>query len=255
VEISTSTNAAKGRQSVSGVRSPLIGLTTYAEVADWANWPQPVVLTPANYVASIVSAGGSPVLLPPSSADDSNAAETVARLDGIVLIGGDDVCGERYGRREDPEEHRVQRHRPERDAFEISLAREAWKADTPLLAICRGAQVLNVALGGTLIPDLFAAGYAREHRIQRGVFTRHPVMLDGGSALGRRLGSHVDVPSHHHQAIDRLGEGLVATGWAEDGVIEAIEAPARTFMVGVQWHPEEGADMSVFEALIENSAR
>jgi putative glutamine amidotransferase len=255
VGTSTSLAAERRRRKPSRGSSPLIGLTTYAEVADWANWPQPVVLTPANYVASVVAAGGSPVLLPSGSADAADVAEMLARLDGVILIGGDDICGEHYGRTEDPDEHAHQRHRSERDAYEISLARQAWEADVPLLAVCRGVQVLNVALGGTLIPDLFSAGYAREHRIQRGVFNHHPVTLDPESQLGRLLGRRPEVPSHHHQAIDRLAEGLLATGWAQDGVIEAIEAPGRKFIVGVQWHPEEGKDMSVFEALIQHAAR
>jgi anthranilate synthase component 2/putative glutamine amidotransferase len=235
--------------------SPLIGITTYAEVADWADWPQPVVLSPANYVSCVVAAGGVPVLLPPWSADDSDAAETLERLDGVMLIGGDDVCGEFYGQPEDEGEHVSQRHRPERDAFEIAVARRAWESDLPMLAICRGIQVLNVALGGTLIADVFEAGYDQTHRIRRGVFTNHAVTLEPGSKIHEICGPAADVPSHHHQAIDRLADGLVVSGRSDDGVIEAVEAPERAFIVGVQWHPEEGTDMCLFRALIDQAAR
>lgn len=236
-------------------RSPVIGVTTYAELADWADWPQPVVLAPANYVNCVAAAGGVPVLLPPWSANDGDTAATLERLDGVLLIGGDDVCGEFYGRTEEPDEHDRGRHRPERDAFEIAVARHAWQRDVPMLAICRGVQVLNVALGGTLIADLFTAGYGREHRIKRGVFNRHPVTLEPGSKVRAICGARPEVPSHHHQAIDHVAEGLVASGRSDDGLIEAVEAPGRTFIVGVQWHPEEGTDMALFRALIDHASR
>jgi putative glutamine amidotransferase len=235
--------------------APLVGVTTYSETADWADWPQPVVLSPQNYVTCIAAAGGNPVLLPPWSAEDHDVAATLARLDAVVLIGGDDVCGDFYGRAEGAAEHRSHRHNPTRDAFEIAVARRAWAYDLPTLAICRGLQILNVALEGTLITDLVSAGYTREHRIKRGVFNHHAASFDAGSLLYEICGPTTEVPSHHHQAIDRLGDGLVATGRSEDGVIEAVEAPDRRFVVGVQWHPEEGTDMALFEAFIRQASR
>jgi putative glutamine amidotransferase len=235
--------------------APIVGVTTYAEVADWAEWPQPVVLAPQNYTHCLVAAGASPVLLPPWTVDGLGAGPTLDRLDGVVLIGGEDVCGELYGRSEDREEHRLRRHNPTRDAFEIAVVRHAWETDMPLFAICRGMQVLNVALGGTLIPDLFSAGHSRGHRIKRGVFNRHAVSFEDGSALHELYGTATDVPSHHHQAIDRLADGLVVSGCADDGVIEAVEAPGRRFTVGVQWHPEEGEDMALFHAFVAEASR
>jgi putative glutamine amidotransferase len=234
---------------------PLVGITTYAEVADWADWPQPVILAPQNYTDCLVAAGASPVLLPPWTAEAAEVGETLGRLDGLVLIGGDDVCGNFYGRSEDLAEHVSQRHNPARDAFEIAAARHAWAADMPLLAICRGLQVLNVALGGTLVPDLFAAGRSRGHRIKRGVFNRHEVAFESGSAVHALYGSATDVHSHHHQAVDRLADGLAVAGTSADGVIEAVEAPGRRFAVGVQWHPEEGEDLALFEAFVREASR
>jgi gamma-glutamyl-gamma-aminobutyrate hydrolase PuuD len=235
--------------------APLVGVTTYAEVADWADWPQPVVLTPQNYVSCLVKAGANPVLLPPAVADAEAVGRTLDRLDGLVLIGGDDICGRVLGAHEDEEEHNRQRHNPARDAFELVAARLAWARDMPTLAICRGIQVLNVALGGTLIGDLFEAGYSREHRVKRGIFNRHPVEFEPRSAMSELYGRTTDVLSHHHQAIDRLAEGLVVTGRAEDGVVEAVEAPDRRFVVGVQWHPEEGDDLALFRAFVREATR
>jgi gamma-glutamyl-gamma-aminobutyrate hydrolase PuuD len=235
--------------------APMIGISTYAEIADWADWPQPVVLAPHNYIDCLVAAGASPVLLPSSTRDHATIGSTLDRLDGLVLIGGDDVCPESYGLPEAPQEHREGRHRPDRDVFEIALARHAWSADMPLLAICRGMQILNVALGGTLIADLFSAGFSHEHRIKRGVFNDHGVAFEPGTIAHELCGAVADVPSHHHQAIDRLADGLVVAGRSADGVIEAVEARTHSFVVGVQWHPEEGVDMALFEALVSAAAR
>jgi putative glutamine amidotransferase len=245
-----STNRGVGGSST----RPLIGVTTYGEVADWANWPQPVVLAPQSYVESLVRAGASPVLLPSWTADAAEIQATLDRLDGLLLTGGDDVCGVSYGLSESPEEHEAGRHRPERDAFEIAAARHAWDADMPLLAICRGTQILNVALGGTLIPDLFSQGFAQDHRIERGVFNHHSVNFEPGTAIHSLYGATADVPSHHHQAIDGIGGGLVVTGRSDDGVIEAVQSIDRSFALGVQWHPEEGEDMVLFEALVRAAA-
>jgi putative glutamine amidotransferase len=234
--------------------APLIGVTTYAEVADWADWPQPVVLTPQNYVSCLEKAGAQPVLLPPGRADAESLGRTLDRLDGLVLIGGDDLCGRFWGREEDEEEHRRQRHNPVRDAFEITAAQVAWARDMPTLAICRGVQVLNVALGGSLIADIFEAGYSREHRVKRGTFNRHLVAFDPNSAVARIYGGRTDVLSHHHQAIDRVADRLLVTGRAEDGVVEAVEAPDRRFVVGVQWHPEEGDDLALFKGFVREAS-
>jgi gamma-glutamyl-gamma-aminobutyrate hydrolase PuuD len=173
------------------------------------------------------------------------------RLDGLLVIGGDDLCGEVSGRAEEPDEHLHQRHNPVRDAFEISAVRHAWETDMPVLAICRGIQVLNVALGGSVIRDLFSAGYSQDHRIKRGVFNDHRVTFEPGSRMAELYGDEAHVPSHHHQAIERLAEGLVVSGVSDDRVIEAVEAPDHRFTLGVQWHPEEAEDSVLFDALVE----
>jgi putative glutamine amidotransferase len=244
---------SRGASVRGNVSRPLIGVTTYTEVADWANWPQPVVLAPESYVDGLARAGASPVLLPSWTAEASDIQSTLDRLDGLVLTGGDDVCGESYGLDEPRDEHETGRHRPERDAFEIAAARHAWDADIPLLAICRGVQILNVALGGTLISDLFSQGFSQNHRIERGVFNDHSVSFEPGTAIHSMYGPTADVPSHHHQAIDGIGGGLVVTGRSEDGVIEAVQSMDHSFVLGVQWHPEEGKDLVLFEALVRAS--
>ena len=226
---------------------PVVGVTSYRERADWANWPQEAVLVPAGYLDRLAAAGLSPVVLPPVP-EGGLAEAALERIDGLVLIGGDDVCGRAYGREESDEEHRSGAHRPDRDRHEMIATRFAWERGLPILAICRGMQLLNVALGGTLIQDLPSYGASRAHRIKRGEFHDHPVQFERGSALAAIYGDSADVPSHHHQAIDRLADGLIVTGRARDGIIEGVEATNGRFALGVQWHPEEGADMEIFRS-------
>jgi anthranilate synthase component 2/putative glutamine amidotransferase len=230
----------------------VVGVTTYAVVADWANWPQRSALTPLAYTDRLLAAGASPVLLPVGErAAPGQIGEALARLDGLVLIGGEDVCGRFYGRDEDPREHEEHRHRPERDASEIEAVKVAWEHELPILAICRGLQVLNVALGGTLVPDLAEAGALPDHRIQRGVFHHHDIAIEPGTVLHGLYGDEASVPSHHHQAVERLAPDLRVTARSGDGVIEGVEGRNGTFAVGVQWHPEEGAETVLFEAFVE----
>jgi anthranilate synthase component 2/putative glutamine amidotransferase len=230
-----------------GIWAPVVGVTSYREIADWADWPQESVLVPSAYLDRLAAAGVSPVLLPPVASDEL-ALGALERIDGLVLIGGDDVCGRAYGREESDARHEADRHRPDRDRHEIAAAQFAWERGIPILAICRGLQLLNVALGGTLIDDLPSVGAMREHRIRRGVFHDHPVDFDAGSLLAQVYGACAEFPSHHHQAIDRLGDGLVVTGRARDGVVESVEATNGRFVLGVQWHPEEGVDAQIFRA-------
>jgi gamma-glutamyl-gamma-aminobutyrate hydrolase PuuD len=233
---------------------PVVGVTTYGELADWSNWPQNAYLTPQTYLRCIHAAGGTSVLLPGVHGGEPDSPEPVlaplSRLDGLVVIGGNDVCGRFYGRDEEPEEH-VQ-HRPDRDAYEIAAIRHAWENHMPILAICRGIQILNVALGGTLVKDLVTAGASREHRGPVwGELTRHSVRLDPGTRIHALYGDEAAVPSHHHQAIDRLADPLRVTARASDGVIESVEGDDDHFVMGVQWHPEEGEDMVLFESFVE----
>jgi putative glutamine amidotransferase len=206
---------------------PLIALssrsTTKAET-----WRVPATALGRTYQDAIVRAGGQPVVLPPIAATFDDLGDTLARLDGVCLPGGPDVDPHRYGADEvDP---RVSAVDADHDALDLALARAAIEQGVPLLAICRGHQVLNVALGGTLVQHI------DDHR-----FVHHEVALAPGCLAAVAIG-HTSPTGHsvHHQAIERLGDGLVATGWAPDGTIEAVELPGR-WVLGVQWHPEDTA--------------
>jgi putative glutamine amidotransferase len=226
-------------------RQPLIGLSAYREEARWAHWHQPAVLLPSNYAEQVAAAGGIPVLLPPLP----GAAAAVDRFDGLLLTGGGDIDPGRYGAQPHPRTGRVS---VPRDAAELELLDAAMVAGLPVLGVCRGMQLVNVARGGTLCQHLpNDAG----HIPAPGTFGSHPVRVAAGTRLAGVLGANgdgVDVPTAHHQAVDRLGEGLVATAWAEDGVIEAVEPSAADdpFLLAVQWHPEAGTDPRLIEALV-----
>ncbi|MDJ1132243.1 gamma-glutamyl-gamma-aminobutyrate hydrolase family protein [Streptomyces iconiensis] len=223
---------------------PLIGISTYLEPgARWGDWRLPAALLPAGYHRMAQRSGARAVLLPPDE-DPTAAADTVARLDALVTAGGPDVDPARYGAPRAPETGPAH---PERDAWELALTREALRQRTPLLCVCRGMQVLNVALGGTLVQHL--PGTAA-HRGAPGVFSTHTVEPVAGTRLARVLPEAVSVPTYHHQAVDRIGEGLVASAHAEDGTVEALELPDQdSFVLAVQWHPEAGDDPRLMEAL------
>ena len=187
----------------------------------------------------------------PLTADETDAIDAMLdRVHGVVLIGGEDMCGVWSGREEADSQHAG--HNDERDSFEVALARRAWERDIPLLGICRGAQVLNVALGGTLhqhLPDVI--GHSG-HRAGNAVFTTLPVRTVPGTRLAALVGESVDARCYHHQGIAELGEGLVVSGWDADGVIEALELPGHGFVLAVQWHPEESLDdLRLFSAIVE----
>lgn len=230
---------------------PLIGITTYAEVVSHGRWTEHVAFAPSTYSNVLFRAGANSVLLPPWP-EPMEAESLISRLDGVVLSGGEDICGLEYGREEEDAEHETEIHNPLRDGFEIAVARQAWDSRVPILAICRGIQVLNVALGGTLVPDLAAAGADERHRLVPGEFNPHEVDFEPGSRMHSLFGDRTDVPSHHHQALDRVSDDLVISGRAPDGMIEAAEsADPDRFALGVQWHPEEGTDPTLFNALVE----
>ncbi|MFG1855288.1 gamma-glutamyl-gamma-aminobutyrate hydrolase family protein [Actinomadura geliboluensis] len=229
---------------------PVIGITTYQEPARWGTWVREAALLPAPYVRSVERAGGVPVLLPPA-ATLRGVDLLVGRLDGIVLAGGGDVDPELYGA---ARHHETGPPQPQRDRFELALVRAAVSADLPFLAICRGMQVLNVARGGALIQHLPEAVGHRGHAPQAGLVGSHPVRISSTSQIGKILGDAADVPAYHHQAVGRLGKGLSAVAWAEDQVVEAIELQGHRFGLAVQWHPEEGEDKRLFEALVAEAA-
>ena len=223
---------------------PLIGISTYREQARWGSWDVPAILLPASYADAVAEAGGEPVLLPTGAI----SAEVVARLDGLIVAGGADVDPARYGQAAGAHTTVL---RPERDESELAALQAALDRDLPVLAICRGMQLLNVALGGDLVqhlPDVEKAGI---HDPGAGRYQPREVRTAPGSRLHRLLGPSAPVACHHHQALARLAPDLTATAWAEDGVVEGVEAPGRQFCLGVQWHPEEGTDRRLFAAQVE----
>lgn len=232
---------------------PRIGLTTYVEEARWGVWGERAALLPTTYVATVAAAGGLPVLLPPIVPGDLDVAAgaAVAGIDGLVLTGGSDVDPDRYDAPAHPDTDAPQ---PYRDAWELALLRAALAADQPVLAVCRGVQLLNVAQGGTLhqhLPDVLGES---THRPELGSYARLPVEVDRDSRLAAIVGEAPEVHCHHHQAIDRLGEGLAVCARAADGTIEGVELTGPRFALGVQWHPEEDGDDRLFKALVEAAA-
>src|SRR4051794_7203942 len=200
-------------------------------------------LVPADYVRAVSSAGGAPVLVPPGS----SLPETLDVVDGLVFSGGSDLDPSLYAAAAHAETGGVIR---ERDDFELELMREALERDVPVLAICRGSQVLNIALGGDLeqhVPDRVGTEL---HREVPGVFSEHDVSVVDGTRLASILGDRHDVKSHHHQGFGSLGTGLLEAARAPDGTLEALEDPSRRFTLGVLWHPEAGEDGALFEALV-----
>ncbi|GAA3195372.1 gamma-glutamyl-gamma-aminobutyrate hydrolase family protein [Actinocorallia longicatena] len=226
---------------------PLIGVTTYQEPARWSVWVREAALLATSYVRSVERSGGIPVLLPPL--DDLSSVETVVgRLDGIIIAGGPDVEPSRYGAQ--PHE-RTGTPSVVRDRWELAVLRAAIDQDKPFLGVCRGMQLLNVCRGGTLIQHLPDSVGHEGHAPVLGKFSRHKVQVGLASSVGKVLGEYVDVPTYHHQAVDRLGKGLVPVAWAKDQVVEAVELQGHRFGIGVQWHPEEGDDLRIFQALVE----
>jgi len=228
---------------------PAIGIATPVERARWGPWDKEVVLLARDYVHAVQRAGGLALLLPPDARAVEDPDLVLDRVDALLLAGGTDVDPAVYGAAPHPTTGPT---RPERDAFELALARRALERDLPLLAICRGMQVLNVALGGTLHQHLPELVGHEDHRRVRGAFGDHDVLLDPGSLAARAAGeARHPTKSHHHQGIDRLGEGLRITGRAVgDDLPEAVEFPAARFALGVQWHPEADAESRVVGALV-----
>jgi gamma-glutamyl-gamma-aminobutyrate hydrolase PuuD len=214
------------------------------EEASWGSWTLDAALIPYDYVRAVERAGGRALLVPPSA---DGVEETLDALDGLVLSGGNDVDPESYGAEAHEETNAT---RPERDRGELALLEGALARDLPVLAVCRGFQVLNVARGGDLVQHLPDVVGSEQHREVKGVFSDHGVKIDDGSRLGAVLGGRAPVKSHHHQGVGRVGDGLVEVAWADDGTIEGLEDPERRFAVGVLWHPEAGEDQKLFEALV-----
>jgi putative glutamine amidotransferase len=235
--------------SGNGARKPLIGITCYVEEATWGPWCVPAALVPFAYIHAIERAGGRALLVPPS---DAGVDETLDALDGLLLSGGADIDPHLYGAGEHPDTNAL---RPERDSAEMLLLQAALQRDLPVLAVCRGMQLLNVARGGDLIQHLPDVTGSEMHRQQAGEFAVHDVSLSPDSRVGTLLGERGTVRSHHHQGIATVGDGLREVAWADDDTVEGLEDPERSFAVGVLWHPEEGEDRKLFEALVAAAAR
>ncbi len=235
------------RQSSTG--PPVIGLTTYLNRAKLGVWDVPASFLPAVYFQGVTAAGGVAVLLPPQPVDSGIADRVLDGLDGLLITGGKDVDPAVYGQEPHPS---TDQPGEQRDAWEFALLRAALQRQIPVLGICRGAQVLNVALGGTLhqhLPDVIGHG---GHRAGNAVFNTLPVRTVPGTQLADLVGESIDARCYHHQAIAELGDGLVVSGWDADGVIEALELPGKGFALAVQWHPEESLDdLRLFSAIVE----
>lgn len=230
--------------------APRIGITTYREPARWGEWNEPADLLPALYSSAVQGAGGVAVLLPPAPAPHAGPA-----LDGVhalVVAGGPDVDPGRYRAQRDPKTGGA---RDERDGWELELVQVALSRDLPLLGVCRGMQVLNTALGGTLIQHLPDVVGTDAHAPLVGAHGRHPVILEAGSRLAVICGERIEIATHHHQAVGELGAGLTARGWADDGTVEAVEFAERTWTMGVQWHPEAYNGEALFAALVAAAAQ
>jgi putative glutamine amidotransferase len=228
---------------------PIVGITSYAEEVAWGAWVEPSAVVPLAYVRAVERSGGRPLVVPPS---EEGIEETLAVLDGLILSGGSDVHPELYDADPHPETTDV---REDRDRAELALLAAALQRDMPVLAVCRGSQVLNVARGGDLVQHLPEVLGHERHKHTPGAFSDHDVRLEPETRLGQLLGERAPVKSHHHQGFGRIGDGLREVGWADDGTVEALEDPSKRFAVGVLWHPEEGEDLALFEALVEEARR
>jgi putative glutamine amidotransferase len=241
---------------------PVIGLCTALERARWSVWDTQAVLLPRSYVDAVQRAGGIALLLPPDPAAVADPDRLLDLVDGLLLAGGADIDPAAYGAEPHPQTVGTV---PERDAFELALAARAMERDLPFLGICRGMQIMNVVRGGTLcqhLPDASDGGdegAARgrgheDHRRSLGSFDNadHDVRLAAGSLAARVAREDIHgTKSHHHQGVERIGEGLEVTGWATlDDLPEAIEVPGNRFALGVQWHPEADETSPLIAALV-----
>lgn len=234
------------------VRRPVIGLTTYLERAQQGVWNVRASFLPAVYFEAVTAVGGAAVLLPPQAEPEAAAASTLDGLDGLILTGGIDVDPALYGQ----ERHELtDPARPDRDAWELALLAEARRRGVPVLGICRGLQLINVAFGGTLHQHLPEALGTERYRLGGGVFAKNTAMVEPGTLVADAVGAGPAViDSYHHQGIDRLGAGLRVAARSDDGLVQAIESTGDACVVAVQWHPEMNeTDRRLFAALTERA--
>ena len=229
---------------------PVIGICGAIEEASWGAWTILANVSPRSYALAVQAAGGMALLLPPDDAAAERPGEMIDLLDGLMLAGGSDIDPASYGAEPHPE---TKGSRPERDRFELALSHAALERGMPVLGICRGMQLLNVACGGTLAQHLPDTIGSERHRHTPGNFADHEVRISGDTLAARAVGSTSNaVKSHHHQGVAELGEHVTISGWAvEDDVIEAIEVPTKAYALGVLWHPEEDQRSRVIASLVE----
>lgn len=226
---------------------PVIGLSGHRDQAAWAHWDTSTDLLHATYVDSVISAGGQPVILPTAN---GVTPDVVSRLDGLIITGGPDVSPALYGH--EPHLETAATH-PERDRNELAMLERALDLKIPVLAICRGAQLLNVWAGGTLEQHL-PGDPARLDHGAGGVFAERQIRVLPDTWMHAAVGASTESSCHHHQAVDRLGAGLVATAFAEDGTVEAFERPGASIAIAVEWHPEETGGGPIFAAFVAAAA-
>jgi putative glutamine amidotransferase len=234
---------------------PVIGICTALERARWSVWDQQAYLLPRSYVDAVQREGGLALMLPPDESLERDPDDVLDIIDGLILAGAGDVDPVHYGAEPHPETVPVD---AARDGFELALARRALDRDIPLLGVCRGMQMMNIATGGTLLQHLPESHGHHEHRRKPGTFdgADHDVRLQDGSLAARAAGETTHATkSHHHQGIDRIGDGFEVTGWSTiDDLPEAFEAPERRFALGVQWHPEADERSRLIAALVNEAA-
>ena len=228
-----------------------VGITAAIEQAQIGPWDQLSTLAFLSYSRAVQRAGAIALLLPPDDLAEAAPERWLDRIDALLLSGGNDIDPAFYGQPPHPQTSGI---RPERDRFEIALARAALERRTPVLGVCRGMQLLNIVRGGDLVQHLPDVVGHSDHRHTPGAFADHEVRLQEGSLAARVAGADREsVKSHHHQGIGNLGDGLRATGWAEDGIVEALELDSgdQPFALGVLWHPEEQEKSRAIAALVE----
>lgn len=228
---------------------PVIGLTSYRQRGQTGVWDTEMAMLPAFYLEGVTRAGGIAVILPPQQVNSEDARNLLAGLDGLVVTGGRDVEAARYGHQSHEKAEKPDRLR---DLLEDELITAAIQMKLPFLGICRGAQMLNVNRGGTLIQHLPDVVGDNRYLLGDGNFAHMPMSVREGSQLASIVGDRVENAAlYHHQAIDEPGEGLQVVAYSPDGIVQAVEVENHPFGLAVQWHPEQTLDdLRLFEALI-----